>query len=456
MGLFQDPPGFPLGTQGRAPLADRMRPARPDAVVGQSAVIGPEAPLRSLIQTDRIPSAVFWGPPGCGKTTVARIILAATKKSVVSFSAVVSGTKDIRAVLDRAARQWRSGGAGTIVFIDELHHFNKTQQDIFLPHVEEGCVTLLATTTENPSFHVIGPLLSRCQVFTFSRLEEEGLVRILRAALEDAERGIAGPTMRVDDAVLSDMAALADGDARRALNLLEVTAAVAGGKEEITEADVRKAASGRTYRYDRDREEHYNVISAFIKSMRGSDPHAAVYWLARMLESGEEPLFIARRLVIFASEDVGNADPQAIQVAVSAMQAVDFVGMPEGVLPLAQATTYLASAPKSNASYKAYLDAKADVAAHGSLDVPLHLRNAVTDLMKRQGYGHGYVYPHDAEDGARDQSYLPDVLRGKSYYRPKSSGYEKEIADRLQNRIEIRGRGQIDAKGAPSKSKVDD
>lgn len=410
----------------------------PDEVLGQEAVLGEGSPLRELIARDTVPSAVLWGPPGSGKTTVARLVQAATKKSVVSFSAVASGTKEVRAVLERATQEWKSLGRGILVFVDEIHHFNKTQQDIFLPHVEEGSVTLLATTTENPSFYIISPLLSRCQVYVFNRLDTEHVEKILRRAIHDAEKGLAKQGVQVPDSVVREIAERADGDARRALNTLEVVSRLAAPGSAVTAEILQKALAGKVYRYDRDREEHYNVISAFIKSMRGSDADAAVYWLARMLEAGEEPLFIARRLVIFASEDVGNADPQAIQVAVSAMQSLDFVGMPEGYLPLAQATTYLATAPKSNASYKAYLEAKGDVKRMGTLDVPVHLRNAPTEFMEGLGYGRDYVYPHDASAAGVRQSYLPKSLEGRQYYRPKPVGYEEEIAERMKEWDQIR------------------
>ncbi|MBI2890097.1 MAG: replication-associated recombination protein A [Nitrospirae bacterium] len=425
--LFSSP-----GARGTGPLADRLRPETLDELVGQPDLAGIDAVLRRWIDEDAVPSLVLWGPPGCGKTSAARVVQRHTRRPVVAFSAVASGVKDVRAVLERAEAAWKGGGPPTLVFIDELHHFTKVQQDIFLPHVEEGSVVLLATTTENPSFHVIGPLLSRCQVLILRRLSEEDLSTLLRRGLTHPRGGLTERKVEAVDEVLGAIASAADGDARRALNVLDLAARATKPGDVITAETVRRVLGRRVYLYDRDREEHYNVISAFIKSVRGSNPDAAIYWLARMLESGEDPLFIARRMIILASEDIGNADPRALPMAVAAMHAVDFIGLPEGTLPLAQAAAYLASAPKSNAAYRAYLDARADVARHGSLPVPQHLRNAVTSLMEGAGYGRGYLYPHDDPGGIVAQTYLPEALSGRSYYRPKSHGAEREIADRLR------------------------
>ncbi len=416
-----------------APLADRMRPRTLDEIVGQHDLIGPGKPLRRQIETDQVPSLIFWGPPGSGKTTLARVIAHHTKASFHNLSAVLSGVKELKEIIDIAKRQQRLEGKKTILFIDEIHRWNKAQQDALLPHIEDGTIILIGATTENPSFEVIGPLLSRTKVCVLKNLTDEELAVIVTRALQDKERGLGPLGLKMEPGALRYIGETSDGDARRALNTLEICAALLPQNErQITKNSVEQALQKKSILYDKGGEEHYNLISAFIKSMRGSDPDAAIYWLARMLEAGEEPLFLARRMVIFASEDVGNADPQAIQVAISAMQAFDFVGMPEGWIPLAQAATYLASAPKSNASYRAYLKAKGDVEKEGYLPTPKHLRNAPTPLMKDLGYGKDYKYPHDFEGHYVKEDYLPEKLRGRRYYEPSENGYEKEIGAYLK------------------------
>jgi len=416
----------------QAPLAERLRAKNIEDYIGQQHLLGPGAALRRLIESDRIPSLILWGPPGCGKTTLAHVIASQTKRKFHFFSAVLSGIQEARKLIDQAKEDFKYQKVSTILFIDEIHRFNKAQQDAFLPHIEKGTITLIGATTENPSFEVIGPLLSRCQVFALKPLEPADLEKLLLSALHDSEKGLGLQKLKLDLEAQNELIAASQGDARRLLNFLENAASLVGKDKTITPQVVQEAVQKKILLYDKKGEEHYNVISTFIKSMRGSDPDAAVYWLARMLEAGEDPLFVARRMVIFASEDVGNADPQAIQVAIAAMQAYDFVGMPEGWIPLAQAATYLASAPKSNASYKAYLSAKEDLKTHGSLPTPLHLRNAPTKLMKEMDYGKGYQYAHNKEGVVPDQQHLPDVLKEKIYYHPTSNGYEVKIREWLE------------------------
>jgi putative ATPase len=434
--LFPDAAPPERGRRG-APLAERMRPRSLDEVVGQRHLVGPGAPLRALLESGALPSLVLWGPPGTGKTTLARLLASGTPAAparFVALSAVAAGLKEVREIVAEAERQ-RRGGVRTVFFLDEIHRFNRAQQDALLPHVEAGTVTLVGATTENPSFEVIGPLLSRSRVFTLHPLAPEELVELLARALADRERGLGASGVTADAAALAAISEAAGGDARRALGLLETAVALQKTREPrgsaLAAEAIREAAGRRVLLHDRDREEHYNVVSALIKSLRASDPDAALYYMARMLEAGEDPLFVARRLVIFASEDVGNAEPQALPLAVAAFEAVDRIGLPEGRIPLAQAVTFLATAPKSNASYVALGRASAEVEAHGSPPVPLHLRNAPTPLMKREGYGREYEYPHDAPDAFVGRRNLPEGVSDAPYYEPTERGAERAIAERL-------------------------
>ncbi len=442
MDLFDRQPEDPLeGT----PLAERMRPGSLEEFQGQEEIVGPGQPLRVAIEEDSVSSMIFWGPPGSGKTTLARIIANATESDFVRFSAVTSGVPELRKVIAEARDRRKFNGVRTILFVDEIHRFNKAQQDAFLPHVEDGTITLIGATTENPSFEVISPLLSRTRVYVLKQLSEQDLARIVRSALEDAERGLGGEGLEADDEAVALMAGVADGDARIALNLLELsafTAREAEGTARITAETVLKASQEKTILYDKSGEEHYNLISALHKSLRDSDPDGSLYWLGRMLEGGEDPLYIVRRLIRFASEDVGNADPQALVLSVAAMQACHFVGMPECELALAEAVTYLAAAPKSNSLYAAYGQVKADVRQYGALPVPLHIRNAPTRLMKDLGYGSGYKYAHNFEGHIVDQEHMPDRLKGRRYYHPTDQGFEARISERLdawRRRLEERG-----------------
>jgi putative ATPase len=431
MDLFT--PDAPPSAEPRPPLAERIRPRSLDEFVGQEHLVGKGRFLSSVLQAEQPPSLIFWGPPGSGKTTLAHLIANSTKCRFVFFSAVLSGVKEVRELVAEA-RIRRQRGERTILFVDEIHRFNRNQQDAFLPHVEDGTIILMGATTENPSFEVNAPLLSRCKVLTLRPLRVEQVVTLLRRAVNDRERGVGDLGVVCDDELLAEIAEWAEGDARRALNLLEQSLAlcpVTDGQRLLSAREVREAAQHRVLLFDKGREEHYNVISAFIKSLRGSDPDAAVYWLARLLESGEDPMFVARRMVIFASEDVGNADPRGLMVAVAALQAFHAVGMPEGWIPLSHAATYLATAPKSNASYVAYQRAAAELQETGTLPVPLHLRNAPTKLMKAEGYAEGYRYPHDFPGHVVSQQYLPDELAGRRYYDPGEEGYERDIGRRL-------------------------
>ncbi len=425
-------------TAATRPLAERMRPQRLEEVAGQEHVLGPEGVIRRAVESDRLFSMIFWGPPGCGKTTLARLIAHRTKSHFVHFSAVLSGVKEIRSVIAEAEEQQRLYRRRTVLFVDEIHRFNKSQQDAFLHHVESGLLTLVGATTENPSFEVIAPLLSRCRVITLNPLSETELAQILRRALEDEDRGLGGQGLSIDDDALDYLVGAADGDARAALNGLEVAASLlaadapeGGESRRLTLEGLRHALQKKGLRYDKSGEEHYNLISAFHKSLRGSDPDAALYWLERMISGGEDPLYVARRMVRFASEDVGNADPRALSVALSAAEAFRMLGHPEGELALAQAAVYLATAPKSNSVYAAVHAVREEIRKTGTLGVPLHIRNAPTRLMKELGYGKGYRYAHDYREGYAAQSYLPDQIADKVFYAPTDRGFEKTILERI-------------------------
>jgi putative ATPase len=416
------------------PLAERMRPRSLDEVVGQRHILGTNTLLREAIETDQVPSLILWGPPGTGKTTLARVIAAVTQAELIALSAVDAGIKDIRETVQHAELQLGEQHRRTLLFIDEIHRFNKAQQDALLPHVEKGTVTLIGATTENPSFEVNSALLSRCRVFALRPLEEHDLRELLLRALRDEERGLGRTGLRASDAFLDHVVRHSSGDARRALNALEVASArgQAEKRDELTEKDAEEALQQKTLLYDKSGDAHYDTISAFIKSLRGSDPDAAAYYLVRMLESGEEPRFLLRRMVIFASEDVGNADPRALQVAVDALRAFELIGLPEGVLPMTQAATFLATCPKSNSVLKAYANARSAVLERGPLPVPLKLRNAPTPMMKSMGYAGGYRYPHNFEGHYVPEEYLPDELQGSRFYEPSDSGEEARIQERLK------------------------
>ncbi len=422
--------------QDQAPLASRMRPRTFEEFVGQEHIIGPGRVLRRTIESDQLPSIILWGPPGTGKTTLAHVVAATTQSYFSPISAVTSGVRDLRQIAADARDRLGAEGRRTVLFIDEIHRFNKAQQDVILPHVENGTVVLIGATTENPSFEVNAPLLSRCRVFTLKPLTNDEIEKIVRRALGDEAHGLGAHLVGLDDEALAVLVTLANGDARVALNALELAASAAepdaDGARQVTPAAVEDAMQQRALLYDRAGDQHYDTISAFIKSMRGSDPDAAIYWLARMIEAGEDPLFIARRLVILAAEDVGMADPRALSVAIAAQQAVHLVGMPEGRIPLAEATVYLATAPKSNSSYAAIDAALSDVQKTRNDPVPMHLRNAVTGLMRGMGYGEGYRYSHDYDDHFAPMQNLPEALKGRRYYTPSDQGYEPEVAARLR------------------------
>ncbi|MBI2682104.1 MAG: replication-associated recombination protein A [Acidobacteriales bacterium] len=430
MSLFAPVPDPRAGMS--APLADRMRPASLDEFVGQAHILGPGKSLRLQIERDEPGSLIFWGPPGVGKTTLAKIIARVTKAGFIEFSAVLAGIAEIKKVMADAERA-RRHGIRTIVFVDEIHRFNKAQQDAFLPYVEHGSIRLIGATTENPSFEIISALLSRCRVYTLHPLSETEVVALLRRALDDPDRGLGALHVASTEDVLKKIAAYSSGDARAALNVLELAATTAAQTpaREITAEIVADAMQRRLLRYDKHGEEHYNLISALHKSVRNSDPDASLYWLGRMLEAGEDPLFIARRLVRMAVEDIGLASPQALSVAIAARDAFEFLGHPEGDLALAEATVYLALAPKSNAVYTAFDAVHDDVEKTAAEDVPLHLRNAPTGLMKGMGYGKGYQYAHDLEDKVADMQCLPDNLKDRIYYHPTNQGYEGELQKRL-------------------------
>jgi putative ATPase len=435
MSLFAGMPE-PETAPGLQPLAERMRPRTLDEFVGQEKLLGPGKPLRVQIESDNLSSALLWGPPGCGKTTLARLIARLTKSEFVSFSAVLSGIKEIKEVMAEAERRSHSG-MRTIVFVDEVHRFNKSQQDAFLPYVEAGHILFIGATTENPSFEVISPLLSRTKVYVLESLTTPQIVELLRRALKDTEHGLGKENIHPSDEVLFRIASFANGDARSAYNTLELCVKGAKPQTESTSAKqitldlLEQILQRKLLRYDKGGEEHYNLISALHKSVRNSDPDAALYWLARMLESGEDPLYLARRMVRMASEDIGMAEPGALAVTLAAKEAFDFLGAPEGHLALAQAVVYLSLAPKSNALYVGYGTVMEDVRKTEADPVPLHLRNAVTGLMKNIGYGEGYQYAHDYDEKITNMLCLPDNLSGRVYYKPTDQGFEARLRARM-------------------------
>lgn len=418
------------------PLAERMRPRNLDEFVGQLDVVGPGTLIKRAIENDKLFSMILWGPPGCGKTSLANIIASATKSHFIQISAVLSGVKDIRSAIEDAKKQLQRHGKKTILFVDEVHRFSKSQQDSFLKHVENGLLTLIGASTENPSFEIISALLSRCRVITLKPLDENNIISVIKSALKDKERGLGNSNIELTENALLHIVNISDGDVRVALNILEIAESVMVSQNDridnekphqINLKDVENALQRKALIYDKSGEEHYNLISALHKSLRGSDPDAAAYWLMRMLESGEDPIYIARRMVRFASEDIGNADPNALNISLNALEAFRFLGHPEGELALLQAAVYLATAPKSNSLYQTLNNVKKVIKESGSLPVPYHIRNAPTRLMKNLGYGKNYKYAHDYKDAFVPQEYLPDKLQHRIFYNPTERGYEKTV-----------------------------
>jgi putative ATPase len=448
MSLFDPTPDLTTRAPVTAPLADRMRPRNLDEYVGQQHLLAPGKPLRIQIERDDPASMIFWGPPGVGKTTLARIIANVTRATFIQFSAVLSGIKEIKQVMADAEKAAKYGSR-TILFIDEIHRFNKAQQDAFLPYVEHGTIRLIGATTENPSFEIISALLSRCRVYTLNALTEEEILTLLTRALADTERGLGSMHISADEDALRTLASYSSGDARSALNALEVAAKLADARAEkaISKEVATEALQQRVLLYDKQGEEHYNLISALHKSIRNSDANASLYWLGRMLQAGEDPMYVARRLVRMAVEDIGLAAPEALNLTLSARDAIHFLGSPEGDLALAQAAVYLALAPKSNALYTAYGEVLSDIETTRAEPVPLHLRNAPTGLMKSIGYGKGYQYAHDEEDRVADMECLPESLSGRTWYRPTAEGREKLLAQRMDEIRRIReGKKRDDGK----------
>jgi putative ATPase len=443
-GLFAEEEAAPAAVEAErgAPLAARMRPRTLDEFVGQEKILGPGTLLRRRIERDELRSAIFWGPPGCGKSTLALLIARHTKAHFEPFSAVTGGVADVRKIIDAARARRRAYGRRTILFVDEIHRFNKAQQDAFLPHVEDGTIILIGATTENPYFSINGPLLSRARLFRFEPLGDEAVCALVRRALADPERGLGALDLELAPEAEEHLVAVADGDARRALSALELAALSAepdaDGRRHLTREAVAQATQGRALSYDRAGDAHYDAISAFIKSMRGSDPDAAVYWMARMIAAGEDPRFIARRMVIHAAEDVGLADPTALLVATAAAQAVELVGLPEAQIPMTEAAIYIAAAPKSNAVVEAMHRANADVAERRPAPVPVHLRDTSYPGAKRLGHGKGYQYPHDFPGNVVEQEYLPEGAQSRPYYEPTENGFEGEVRRGRDSQVRLR------------------